>query len=313
MKRVVCSICLIFLAAAVSHASLTINPDAVKRATVFIFPADANGKVDPTKPEGTAFLVSIPIVGSNRSYIVLVTARHIPDPSWAGCNEPNPSTVFVRLNRKSYDPAKDATGVAYVRINLREPNGGLGYVVPSDDQIDAAAIPLKIADFSDPSYELTTIPLDVFATDDELSRLTTGDAIVSAGLVPGAQGTNRNYPVFKFGFISDNRPEPFVTGCGQGLPGRSEKVWFISMNMFPGASGSAIFYAPPGSGGVQFGAPVMRPILIGIQSSSILNADVAGMTSIGLAFPMFERLHLPNADLHRGPRPLETPPQTPIK
>jgi hypothetical protein len=312
VKKVVCGLCLLFLSA-ISHASLTINPDAVKRATVFIFSADGAGNVDPTKPEGTAFLVSIPIIGSDRSFIVLMTARHILNPSWAGCTAQDPSAIYVRLNRKVYDPARDTTGVAYVKIALREPNGSPTFVVPSDDQIDAAAVPLKIADFSDPSYELATVPLEFFATDDELNKLTTGDAIVSAGLVPGAQGTNRNYPVFKFGFISDNRPEPFVTGCGPNLPGRAEKVWFISMNMFPGASGSAIFYAPPGSGGVQFGAPVMRPVLIGIQSSSILNADVAGMTSIGLAFPMLESLHLPNADLHRGPKPPQTPQQGPVK
>ncbi len=312
MKKVLCAIWVLFLSA-ISQASLTINPDFVKRATVFIFSANDAGNVDPTKPEGTAFLVSIPIVGSDRSYIVLLTARHILNPSWTGCTEQNPSAIYVRLNRKNYDPAKETSGVAYVKLTLREPNGSLAFVVPNDDQIDAAAVPLNSTDFSDPSFDLVTVPLESFATDEELSKLTTGDAIVSAGLVPGAQGTNRNYPVFKFGFISDNRPEPFVTACGQNAPGRSEKVWFISMNMFPGASGSAIFYAPPGSGGLQFGASVMRPVLIGIQSSSILNADVAGMTSIGLAFPMLESLHLPNADLHRGPKSPQTPQQAPVK
>jgi hypothetical protein len=210
--------------------------------------------------------------------------------------------VYVRLNLKVYDPARDSTGVAYVKITLREPNGSLDYAVPGDDQVDSAVIPLKASDFSDTLYDLAPVSLEAFATDDELGKLGTGDDILSAGLVPGAQGAKRNYPVFKFGKISDTRPEPFVTACGPGMPARPEKVWFISMNMFPGASGSAIFYAPPGSAGLQFGAPVMRPVLIGIQSSSLFDADVAAMTSIGLAFQMIESLHLPNADLRRGPK-----------
>jgi hypothetical protein len=308
MKRYVLSICALLTIAIYARASLTINPEAVKRATVFVYAADAAGNVDSTRPAGTAFVVRIPIVGRQESYIVVMTARHIFDPAWVGCGEASPASVFIRLNLKEYDPNKSTSGVAYIKLILRNPDGTPRFVVPKDDQVDAAAAPLPIASFTAPTYDLATVDLETFATDEELKLLATGDPIVSAGLVPGAQGTNRNYPVFKFGFISDDRPEPFVTGCGQGAPGRLEKVWFISMNMFPGASGSAIFYAPPGSGPVRFGAPIMRPILIGIQSSSILGADVAGMTSIGLAYPMLEELHLPNANLQRG-IPAQEPPK----
>jgi hypothetical protein len=298
---------LVFVSPLVCNATLTINPDAVKRATVFIFAADPNGNVDQNNPSGTGFLVSIPMIGSGRSYIVLMTARHIVDPAWTRCGQASPAVIYVRVNHKIYDPEKDATGVSYVKVVLRNTIGNLDYVVPKDDQVDAAAIPLKAADFSDPSMDLATIPLESFATDEELNQITTGDPIVSAGLVPGTQGINRNFPVFKFGFISENHAETFSTSCGPSMPSRLEKVWFISINLFPGASGSAIFYAPPGSGGVRFGAPVMRPVLIGIQSSSIIGADVSGMTSIGLAYPMLNDLHLQNADFRRGLK--ASPPQ----
>src|SRR5260370_21131633 len=112
----------------------------------------------------------------------------------------------------------------------------------TDSQIDAVVVVLNPAKFSHEKYELSAISISDFATPEELSKLSTGDSIVSAGLVPGTQGEHRNYPVFKFGEISTILDEPFVTGCIPGRPATiPEKVWLLSINLFPGASGSAIF------------------------------------------------------------------------
>jgi hypothetical protein len=80
----------------------------------------------------------------------------------------------------------------------------------------------------------------------------------------------------------------------------AEKVWFLSINLLPGSSGSAIFYSPPRAevGGRRDAQN--RAILIGVQSSSLGGADIAATTPIELAFEIIEGLNLPRADLYRG-------------
>jgi hypothetical protein len=291
------------------HATLTINTEAVKKSTVFIYPADASGGVDPKKPDGTGFLVLAPRQDGKGSYILLLTARHVLNPTWAGCLISNPRRIYLRMNLKAYDPAKETVGTDFEAVDLLDSNNKEKYATSSDPQVDAAVIILNPAIFESGKYDATFVPISVFATDEELKALSTGDSVVSAGLLPSVEGRRRNYPAFKFGAISDVRDEPFYTGCGLRVPDIPEKVWFVAINLFPGASGSAIFYVPPGSGNVQFGAPIHRPVLIGIQSSSLVDADIAAMTPIGLVFPIIESsiesLQLPKADLRRGTTPSE--------
>jgi hypothetical protein len=51
--------------------------------------------------------------------------------------------------------------------------------------------------------------------------------------------------MFKFGEIAIVTNEPFFTGCLAGRAPVAEKVWFLSINLPLGSSGSAIFYSPP--------------------------------------------------------------------
>jgi Trypsin-like peptidase domain len=318
IKRHLMGLIILLLSASLpAHSSLTINADAIRRSVVFIYPAGDAGAVDATKPLGTGFLVFVPYKNTNGvggGYLLLITARHILQPAWAGCPTANPDRVYLRLNSKKYDQATSQSGIVFVPVDLAGQDKHTKMVLSSDAQIDAAVVALNPTNVSLEKYDFKTISVSDFASAEELGKLATGDSIVSAGLVPGAQGERRNYPVFKFGEISTLLDEPFVTGCVLGQPATIPvKVWLLSINLFPGASGSAIFYTPPGSGGMTFGAPVNRPALIGVQSSSIGTSDVAAMTPIEPVFKIIEEMNLPNADLFRGKRPAVPPPpvQTP--
>ena len=49
---------------------------------------------------------------------MLVTARHLVDPVWA-CKAPqNPTALYARVNKKVFDPTKDASGVEFIRLSL---------------------------------------------------------------------------------------------------------------------------------------------------------------------------------------------------
>jgi hypothetical protein len=202
------------------RAGLSVNTDAVKRGVVFIFPAKADGEPDQDHPLGTGFLVMAPARGSgtnsgtNLGFLFLVTARHIFNPDWTFCG-PDPTSIFVRLNRAAYDADKDDTGVEYIPVTLRAKNSPV-YRVSDDDTADAAVILLRSEDFAQSKYDFSPTALAEFATPEEMKQLGPGDAILSAGLLPGVFATKRNYPIFKFGYISNIPDDPFIPlaqGC----------------------------------------------------------------------------------------------------
>lgn len=129
---------------------------------------------------------------------------------------------------------------------------------------------------------------------------------MSAGLIPAFSGIRRNYPVFKFGYIS-SRPDEKITmkDCPNGIA-RQETAWTIAASLVPGNSGSPVLYVPVAFNGVQFGG-YGRASIIGVQSSAIVGWDVAGMTPISFLVDAIRSAGIPDADLSA----LDHPPSAP--
>src|SRR5271157_504391 len=233
VKRLILMIITTSVLASLAEARININTDAVQKSVVFLYRAHSETEADTTKPLGTAFLVSVPTVDKTQTYLLLVTARHIVEPQWAFCSEPNPSVIFARLNRAQFDPHKDTSGVVYVAIRLRSQTGN-NFAVASDPLADAAVVQLTPDTFKGTEYASVTVPppsvpLLVFATPDDVKEIGVGESVVSAGLVPGMSGEKRNYPFFKFGQISSIPDEPVWLGCEEGMPAlKLGRVWFIA-------------------------------------------------------------------------------------
>jgi hypothetical protein len=281
------------------QAAINIDTAVVQKSIVFIYGTDSQGMEDAKKPLGTGFLIAIPQKENlSGKYLALVTARHILDPAWNYCSTPNPQRVFMRMNKKNYDPTKGESGVQAFPIQLIE-NGKTQYFVSDDPLVDAAVVNLDWKNYPPDQYDYVALELAVFANPSEIKALSIGDWVVSAGLIPGTSGEKRNYPFFKFGNISSIPGEPIWSQCEPNMPAlRLERVWFIAANLVPGNSGSPIFYVPAGAGGIIIGSNI-RTVLIGVQSTSILLADVSGMTPIQDVFKIIEA-HAPDADLYRG-------------
>jgi len=114
------------------------------------------------------------------------------------------------------------------------------------------------------------------------------------------KGTQRNYPVFKFGKISNIPGEDLQTECDGGVP-IEIKAWLIAANLVPGNSGSPILYYPPFGENSDISSPgIQRVVLIGVQSSSAVSSDVAYMTPANYVFEIVEGMNIKNADLYRG-------------
>jgi hypothetical protein len=296
------TMCLLIFSSA--HASININVEAVEKTVVFLYAADATGDaVDGNKPIGTGFLVGVPLQSdAKRGYRVLVTARHIVDPVWAKCPTViNAAAIYARLNKKSYNSESGDKGVDFVRIELSK-DGNPTWKHHKYDDIDAVVVPVNI---NENAFDIAAVPVEFFPTEQEIKYESIGDPVMSAGLLPSLTGKSRNYPIFKFGQISNIPSEDVETHCGQNGPAFLVKVWLIAANLVSGNSGSPIFHIPLGGSGVVIGGT--RPMLLGVQSISYGGADVAGMTPISYVYEILEQIGLPDADLHRGLPPPNPP------
>lgn len=325
MKRLTW-VLLFSLCSCVLRAETSINTESVKRMVVFIYP-EKDGRPDE-QPSGTGFLIIAPKLGQKvnlhesnllEGELWLITARHIVDPAWAGCPGEEPTAIYMRVNKKKYDPTTDKSGIEYLRVPLVESGHNNYFVREDNDRVDAAII-LVGGILSQGTmmnqFEAEPMPLGVFATSEEMSKYRIGDSIISAGLLPRVPGEKRNYPFFKFGSISNIPDEPLRIGCFAQPQNRLEHVWFTNINLVGGNSGSPIFYEPPEicllkSPLIQCPRGLNRVALIGVQSSSLGDpqygsTDIGGMTPIEDVYPIIEKHSAPGVDLTRGEMPAAT-------
>jgi hypothetical protein len=232
------------------------------------------------------------------------------DPVWARCSQAaNPTVVYSRLNKRNYKPGSGEPGVDFVRVDLIK-DGQPRWFRPHDDDVDAAIISLSAPSVYEP-FDTGAVLISDFPTDVEIASQSIGDAVISAGLLPGLAGKSRNYPIFKFGQISNIPSEDVETGCGNGSPRFPVKVWLIAANLVQGNSGSPIFHVPWGGSGISIGGT--RAMLLGVQSVSFIGADVAGMTPIQYVYEMLQNIGFSEGDFSRGPRPPAPQPNPPTK
>lgn len=287
------------LFAFVAHPSaaslLPIDTDVVKRSVVFIFGADGNGQPNKTQEVGTGFLVEIPsLADPTKSYIVLITARHVVDPVWAHAGTTNPSMLYARLNKKTFDPQHDESGVDFVKIPLVT-NGNSTWIKSPKDTIDVAVLPIDTKRFLE--SDIATIKIYEFGTVEELKTVGIGDDIISAGLVPHLSGQKRNYPFFKFGKVSNIPDEETLVQCADGSS-RPVTLWYVAATLVGGNSGSPIIALPPGNLMLRVGNT--RPFLVGLQSMSLAGGEIAGMTPAQYIFDVIDSIHLKDANMARG-------------
>jgi hypothetical protein len=277
----------------------TINTDVVKKSIVFLL----YSRSDSQKTEvGTGFLLAVPVKNDpTRRHSVIITARHIVDPEWAGCSWKNPDALTVRVNTKDYQPGVSPTGVWQTSFQLNM-NGQKLWLAHSDDKVDVAVIPIA----NDKEGELlnqddTQLEVQDFGTPEEIQKyhIGIGANLISAGLVPGIWNDKRNYPAFKFGKISNILDEPVKMRCEAGDPEKDRLSWLVAGNFVPGNSGSPIFLQPLDfSLGAPFQFSGPRNMIIGVLSGSIDGADLGEMVPIEYVFEILKQFL--DADLYRG-------------
>jgi hypothetical protein len=277
-----------------AHTQTFVGYEPLRKSVVFLYAADAAGRVNTAAPLATGFLINIPSKSiPGRGYAALVTARHVVDPVWASCPpHRNPSRIFIRFNKAKFDPAVDEDGVEYVPVDLVADGPQKSIFTSPDLSVDAAVTGLPLS-LSQENFEFDSISSDLFATTEETKQLGTGIEIVSAGMLPAFPGVHRNYPIFKFGHISAKPDERTRISCAPSEPPMLLRVWFIAANLVAGNSGSPIFSMPRMFTGD-------RAVLIGLQSISFDGSDVAGITPVQYIYEILESMRKPDWDLRQG-------------
>lgn len=258
-----------------------IDFNVVRNTVVFIYQKSEDSR---TKADGTAFLITGPSKANpKRSYVILVTARHMVDPIWLGCPGPTPHLI-ARFNKAHFDPK--AGGIGTTDYDLSQ-----NIWIRPDDSADLAYTVLNGDKLRDIDAKFDAISLSEFPKANELKDLDSGATILSAGLFPGSTGKLRNYPIFKFGNVS-SRPDETVTGPKECLGGREIQLnlWMIAASLVSGNSGSPILYVPPRFAG-------RRAVLLGIQSCAWEHYDVAGMVPIQFLIDSLKSGGIPDLDV----------------
>lgn len=289
------SLILLILGRARAQSVFNINLDVIRNSVVFLHEKDADGKLIGG---GTAFMLVVPSKASpGFGYYVLVTARHIADPPWANCPAIT-GTLFVVFNTKANGPAQSGSAVEIPLINPV-------WSYPSDDSADVAVTVIDAQYLVRANVENSPVNIAEAATLDEAKKVDTGAQIVSAGLLLGASGERRNYPIFKFGYVSSKPDEPIGLTCIPGAPPKQMTEWMIAASLVPGNSGSPIYYVPPGGGIIS--VTNQRAALLGVQSMSFLGSDVAGMTPVRFLVDAIRRYGVADMDFGKLDADLKQP------
>jgi hypothetical protein len=190
----------------VRGSSMPFNVGIVKKSIVFLYyPKGKDFEV------GTGFLVDIPVQDDPaRSFIAIVTARHIVDPKWEGCSRANPQEIYARVNAKNFKVGQTEDGTVDVPLGLVNAGKNVWYA-STNDRVDVAVIPVSSTQVEELLHnDVRFVPVADFATKAETEnyRVGIGDQMVTAGLVPALLDTQRNYPAFKFARISNIPEEP---------------------------------------------------------------------------------------------------------
>ncbi len=295
--KITIAFCFLALLATIASASAPFDTDFLGKTVVFLYRAGEAGRVDFNTPIGTGFLIRVPHLNDQDVTLLLVTARHIVDPEWAHCPAAhNPMLIYARVNAVSTDSTEK---VRYIRIPLSS-DAKPTWFRHKDEDVDAAVVIFPVTEDDLSKSDFRALPASRLPTDEELSKLSIGDDIVSAGMLLNLRAMQRNYPVFKFGKISSILREDAQTVCGDGAP-FDIKAWLIAANLVPGNSGSPILYYPPfGENGDISSPGLQRLVLIGVQSSSVAASDVAFMTPANYVFDIIQSINIRDADLYRG-------------
>ena len=252
IRNFIILILIIFTVGGISMA--TPIPSEVKSVVAFIFIKNEEGKLIAN---GTGFFVGVKNPSNPDSFSVyLVTAKH----------------VLYKLN------TTDFLDMVFVRLNKKEGGSQIG-VIPiitegekcnvfthSDSLVDIAIIPFLP---DQEKFDFKFLPEDTITTKEAFKELKIreGSDVFFTGLFTPYTGSERNYPIVRFGRVA------LVTDEKIEWQGKLMDLYLIEAGSYGGNSGSPVFFylgsdREPGS--IVIGSPILK--LAGVMQGTFLDA-----------------------------------------
>ncbi len=257
IKRIFLIILLLIVTSGVNVMATTI-PQQVKDAVTFIFIKSDSGK---PIPNGTGFFVAIKNENApNILNVYLVTAKHILLDKKTNSLF---NSVYIRLNKKTGDSE-------VYEVPLHGPNA-LKVFDHNDPNVDIALIPMA----PDPNiFDIRWIPEDMITTKEifKKSKIREGDEVFFVGLFTPYYGSQRNYPITRFGKVALTTDEK-IPWKDKEEPFKMLDLYLVELQSFGGNSGSPVFFyldATREAGSIVIGPPKL--LLAGVMKGSFLDA-----------------------------------------
>lgn len=229
-------------------------PPEIKSVVAFIFVKNEEGKLIAN---GTGFFVGVKNPSNPDSFSVyLVTAKHVL------CKQNTTDfldMVFVRLNKKE---GGSQIGVIPIIAEGKKRN----VFTHSDSSVDIAIIPFLP---NQEKFDFKFLPEDMITTKEAFKELKIreGSDVFFTGLFTPYTGSERNYPIVRFGRVA------LVTDEKIEWQGKLMDLYLIEAGSYGGNSGSPVFFylgsdREPGS--IVIGSPILK--LAGVMQGTFLDA-----------------------------------------
>lgn len=195
---------------------LMLVPDEVRKCVVFICYKD----IDGLHLAGTGFFVGVPSSIPERTYVYLVTAKHVIK----GIKQKSTDNkVYLRINQKNKP-------TILVSSDL-----GLWKHHPSESNIDVAILSWAP---DENIFDYLFLPISMAATPEVITReeIGCGDEVFLTGLFNSHYGQQRNVPIVRIGNIACMPEEPVQTK-DMGLI----EAYLVEARSIGGLSGSPVF------------------------------------------------------------------------
>lgn len=264
----------------------------VAKTVAFItVPYNKPGATKPSYFTGTCFFVSVPDdrIGKDKSFVYLVTNRHIADAEGTPPNTILP-IVYVRSNL-----VQPQNGQAAVDITTAL-RGAQHWYLPTDPTIDLAVLPIALSPQTEQTIDMKLIPVSMFATDEVIKSqsVTLGDPVFFLGYFAEFPGIQRADPIYRSGVLAEMPvdPIPMRDNPADDSKRTFEYLWLADMHAFLGNSGSPIFI---NLGGIRNGviSGGVSDYLLGVVNGFI--PEVNGTVTGAATFEEAAHHDLPNS------------------
>ncbi len=245
---------LLYTVIAGGQANASPIPPEVKSVVVFIF-IEKDGKLIPN---GTAFFVGVKNSSEPATFSVyLITAKHV-------LRKPNSTEfwdkVYVRINKR-----EGGSKIGPIPIRVEGENKTVFF--HSDPAVDVVAIPF-LPDQT--QFDFKFLPDEYITTQEDYKKLNIreGSDVFFTGLFTPYLGSEKNYPVVRFGRVA------LVTDEKIEWQGKPMSLYLIEAASYGGNSGSPVFFylgSDRTPGVLSVGNPVLK--LAGVMQGTFQDAQ----------------------------------------